>query len=137
MLGKRKWSFLLFERGSCLPGNREEVVIAGTRTWSWTWLNSSGLPAWRWLGFPCSLLDFSQGHSLHLPLSPSPPGIIVHVPEFWDMNDGFPIIVLYCQSSFTCAQRNRNMTGHRGRHVACISRIWIGSYRKDVRQIPV
>lgn len=39
----------------------------------WTWLDSSGLPAWRQPGFSRSLLDsFSRGHSLHLRLCPSP-----------------------------------------------------------------
>lgn len=104
LLQKMKQSFFLVERCSCLPGDGEEVVFAWTRTWSWVWLNSSGLPAWRWPGFSCSFLNFPQGHSPNLPFSPSPSGLC---PEDLDTKDEFPIVVLYCKSPFMCAQRNQ------------------------------
>ena len=129
--GKRKGSFLLLQRGSSLPGDREEVVIAGTRTPSRTWMNSSGLPAWIRPGSPCSLLHFCQGHSLHLPLCLSPSPIITHGPEFWDTN----VLTVFSVILHICTGEPESMTRCKGTHMACTSRIWTGSYRQDARQI--
>lgn len=140
LLGKRKWSFLVLERGSCLPEDREEgcycwdqnmVLDMAEQLWL-TSLEMARLPL-----FPLRLFSRPQA----LPSS-FPPHLHL-VSLFTSQSFGTQLIdfqsLYYIASHLSQVHRGicENMTRCKGRYVACTSRIWIGSYRKVVRQIAV